>query len=100
MPLEKTVVKVEALDSDSGSNGLVQYMLINESNTPFTINSKTGEVVVSGSFYVLFCITLSTSINNKGTRLPKIEKFGIKALIFYSVYLKFTVCFFFFFCYR
>lgn len=45
MPLEKTVVKVEALDSDSGSNGLVQYMLINESNTPFTINSKTGEVV-------------------------------------------------------
>uniref|UniRef100_A0A0M3KDY6 Cadherin-4 (inferred by orthology to a C. elegans protein) n=1 Tax=Anisakis simplex TaxID=6269 RepID=A0A0M3KDY6_ANISI len=43
-PLEETIVRVDALDSDTGHNGEVHYMLVNDEETPFRVDHKTGDV--------------------------------------------------------
>lgn len=40
----KTIVRVDALDSDIGENGDVHYMLVNDEETPFLVDSNNGDV--------------------------------------------------------
>uniref|UniRef100_A0A915BTY2 Cadherin domain-containing protein n=3 Tax=Parascaris TaxID=6254 RepID=A0A915BTY2_PARUN len=40
----KTIVRVDALDSDIGENGNVHYMLVNDEGTPFVVDSNNGDV--------------------------------------------------------
>uniref|UniRef100_A0A183V1J2 Cadherin domain protein n=1 Tax=Toxocara canis TaxID=6265 RepID=A0A183V1J2_TOXCA len=43
-PLEKTIVRVDALDADTGKNGEVHYMLANDEETPFSVDFNNGDV--------------------------------------------------------
>ena len=48
LPVGTSVCKVSAFDLDQGDNGYVSYSIVNEEDTPFTIDHFTGRITTSG----------------------------------------------------